>query len=173
MVLMKQNYSSMDTSINSRKAPAIYNKLNKLGLMNNATIIDYGCGKYTSLLRETAMKMGAKEIKFFDPFNIPELENFETKVFALYNDVDIVIMSNVINVIDTDSSVEEAVINALSLSKYNTVYITVYQGNKSGLGKQTKPDCYQRNMTTKMWLSWFSEHGFNARMKGGMIVVSL
>lgn len=170
---MKQNYTSKDTSINNKKAPAIYNKLNKLGLMNNSTIVDYGCGKYTSLLYETATKMGAKEVHFFDPYNIPDYENLETRSFALYNDVNIVIMSNVINVIDTDSSVEEAVIDALSMSKNNTVYITVYQGNKSGLGKQTKPDCYQRNMTNKMWLSWFYEHGFNACMKGGMIVVSL
>ena len=46
---MTQTYTSANTSINSAKLPAVYNKINwHQAILTNETIMDYGCGKFNN-----------------------------------------------------------------------------------------------------------------------------
>ena len=62
---MKQEFSSANTSINSTKLPAIYNKIDWKKVRNNwyethdemswPFVLDYGCGRYTEHINEFLM----------------------------------------------------------------------------------------------------------------------
>ena len=125
---MKQMYTSKNTSINSKKMPKIYGLI--ADLIGDKTVIDYGCGKYFD-------NYGLPENYYgYDPYNRPDED-------ALTKQYDVALCSNVLNVI-MEPEVREQVMNKLKeLAK--TIYITVYEGNKSGVGKMSKDDCYQLN----------------------------
>ena len=126
---MEQKYTSANTSINSKKLPAIYRMVS--GRINETEkVIDYGCGKYFDSYNLPENYHG------YDPYNRPEKSELNTK----YN---IALCSNVLNVIME----REARYNLLNTLKNlaDKVFITVYEGDKSGKGKTTKNDCYQLN----------------------------
>lgn len=122
-----QKYTSADTSINSKKLPRIY----KLVHVNeNETVIDYGCGKFFDSYNLGDNFFG------YDPFNRDDKEVLNRKY-------DVAFCSNVLNVI-AERDVRLEVLKTLK-SLANRIYITVYEGNKSGKGGVTKKDCFQLN----------------------------
>ena len=124
---MNQMYTSANTSVNSSKKPKIYNLIS---IPCNANVIDFGCGKYFDNYKFDFNCVG------YDPYNRPD-EDVLNKTYEF------AVCSNVLNVI---SEIEQR-LNVLRKLKdlAPTVYITVYEGNKSGNGKVSKTDCYQLN----------------------------
>ena len=87
---------------------------------------------------------------------------------ALGEQIDVV-CSNVLNVIDDDTvirSIAEQIERIVSRSG-GTGYVTVYEGNRSGTGKQTGADQWQRNEPLRNYLRFFR----NATIRNGMIIV--
>lgn len=150
---MNQKYSSANTSINSTKLPAIY-KLREETLKGKK-ILDIGGGKY-----DTA-KIWASEnesvVAIYDKFNRSEEENREALSFQGY---DISILSNVLNVIQ-ETEIRRDLIT-LALDKAPVVYVTVYEGNGTGIGAVSKKDCWQENRKTDDYveeiLSYVQDH---------------
>lgn len=145
-----QNCTSKNTSINSKKLPAIYGKLN-YDLINkkSADIIDYGCGRYPELI-ESFLKnkfTGCSNYIPYDPYWFPR---FKDVISPLPNDI--FVCSNVLNVIDDDNIVKDICTKA---SWYPAFAITIYEGDKTGIGKVSKKDCYQRNQKIKDYLQYF------------------
>lgn len=109
-------------------------------------IFDYGCGKYNTN-RDFATKCGYCWFGY-DPYNRTKKENMENinHVRERRNAPDIVMLNNVLNVIDNANSIN----GILSDIYYNyagdntDIYITIYEGDKSGIGKVTTKG-YQRN----------------------------
>lgn len=138
-----QKYSSKNTSVNSVLLPAVYNKVNLSDLRKDCKksfpiILDYGCGKNT----DHVMDFCNHEFclwRGYDPHNKSYAEN----IFALSSKPDIIVCSNVLNVIDEDDEILKIHILLRSFNK--PYFITVYEGNKSGVGRKTKEDCWQRN----------------------------
>lgn len=145
-----QTYSSANTSVNTMKLPAIYNKLywqilkywggGKLG------VFDIGCGKETSHIIDF---LHNKDIKYFgyDPYWGPiytkdEFNDIFDK-FTWYNGQPIILCSNVFNVLHPWKEVEELK-EWIKFFQYPW-FATVYEGDKSGVGKQSKSDCWQWN----------------------------
>lgn len=124
---LKQQYTSADTSINSAKLPRVYSVARDI---MTGSVIDYGCGKYFDLYGLPGNFYG------YDPFNrdLPELLN---------RHYDTAVCSNVLNVIKEDAVRRDLLQTLQSIA--DTVIITVYEGNRSGVGKPTKKDCYQLN----------------------------
>lgn len=164
---MKQSVTSANTSINSKRLPAIYGKIR---LNEGDRVLDYGCGRYTELLTRHCYENHA-ELFPFDPFNIPEWKNKETRKKLENRPATIGIMSNVLNVIDSNDAIKDAIIDALSLIS-GKLYITVYEGDKTGHGKYTSNDSFQRNMKWKEYVPMLENMGFNMEMKHGMIIVN-
>lgn len=153
---MEQIYESANTSINSKKLPAIYNKIN-WGLVQILSphvffkVLDYGCGRYQNHLKEFINSKGGI-FYGYDPFWNPDFENDD----ALNCHPDIVICSNVLNVIKEDKIVMD--INKKIRSFGVPYFIKIYEGDKSNIGRETKKGCWQRNQETSQYLFHQSEN---------------
>ena len=166
---MNQSVTSANTSINKNRMPAVYGKIQ---LNDGDRVLDYGCGRYTEHLYHHCKEKMAGFFPF-DPFNIPEWKNRLSREQLEYRPATIGIMSNVLNVIDSDEAIKEAISDALSLiSNRGKLHITVYEGDKSGNGKYTSADSFQRNMRLKDYIPMLQGMGFDAVMQSGKIVIS-
>ena len=139
-----QTYSSKNTSINSTQYPYIYNHLN-WDLLKGGVILDYGCGRYTSHLRWLCRKNHCRFVGF-DPFWYSDVENMS----AMRSKPDFIICNNVLNVINSDFIMEWA--HRFIISFGVPYGIKIYEGDKTGWGRVTKKDCYQRNQRVKDYL---------------------
>lgn len=127
---MKQIYTSANTSVNSSRLPKIYNLAKEK--IEGKSVLDYGCGKYFDNYID---KVNAG-LYGYDKYNRHD-------EIMLERNYDIVVCSNVLNVI----AVLDERLRILKEMKRlaPTVLITVYEGDKSRIGKETKKDCYQLN----------------------------
>ena len=64
---MKQRFTSRQTSINSRKAPAVYSMPKAVDVMTGKTVVDIGGGRFDTA-QEAARVYGAT-VSIYDPFN--------------------------------------------------------------------------------------------------------
>ena len=165
---MSQLYTSARTSINSGRLPAVYSKAR----FDSHFVLDYGCGKYTDHIREHLRRQGCILLPY-DPYNQPQEVNEHT-IKAIWQAIDLrypldVVCSNVLNVINDDTTVRfiaETIENIVEKTD-GTAYITVYEGDRSGHGRQTGTDQYQRNEPLRNYLRFFR----NGIIKNGMIVI--
>ena len=159
---MKQKFTSANTSINKTKAPAIYNMKKAIELMINRKIIDIGGGKYDIAI-EKAKEYNAA-VSIYDAYNRTTEHNNK----VLSNTYDIAIISNVLNVIAEKE--ERLAVVKLALSKAPIVLITVYEGDGSGIGKQTGVDAWQENRKTVDYMEELKS--FNPERYGKLIVIT-
>ena len=109
----------------------------------------------------------------WDPYNQEAIVNMVTAIIIhrrmeAGRRVDVV-CSNVLNVIDDDSTISQIVMDMANVADRSggTVYVTVYEGTRSGIGRQTGPDQWQRNEPLRSYLRFFPS---SARIRSGMIV---
>lgn len=165
--MKEQSVSSANTSINKNKLPSVYKKIQ---LEFNDRLLDYGCGKYIKHIQNYCNGYGASYYPY-DPYNMSEEINSLTLKTLSNTSATIGVMSNVINVIDSDESIKDAINNAISLIN-GKLYITVYEGDKSGIGKYTKNNCFQRNMRLKEYIPMLENMGFIITIKDRMIIIN-
>lgn len=166
---MKQRFTSAATSINSKKLPAIYKKLPAIAGGAPHFLMDYGCGRYVDHIRaalpETSVYMP------YDVFNQPADVNAATvaTVDSLRRSgipVDVV-CSNVLNVIAEDDVIMSIADHIRRVIGWGGMaYITVYEGDRTGAGRQTGPDQWQRNAPVRDYLRFFP----GAKIVRGVIV---
>lgn len=137
-----QKYTSAETSINLTRTPAIAKLVDwKPGTTN----IDLGCGKKPELLIEYLATQGVTGVGI-DPYNRTKLQNREAR--AKVRKADTVTISNVLNVIKEKKYRRELLETAKRLVKTTgKVYVTVYEGNKTGQGEATSKG-WQENRAT-------------------------
>jgi hypothetical protein len=158
---VQQQYSSAKTSLN--QVSAGHKKIKwKAGTAN----LDWGGGK---------SDMGTKYLKdthdvtnyVYDPFNRSAAEN----AAALKSKPDTITSHNVLNVIQEDEVIIEMMKEWKKITSAKTIYITVYEGNRSGEGKPTSKG-YQRNMKLADYLPLVQQVFPSASKKGTMIVIN-
>jgi len=165
-----QTFTSSATSINRTKLPAVYRK----APLSRRTpfLVDYGCGKYTEHIRSALREQG-KLLYPYDPYNQPEHVNLYTLDFirwAMDERIEIdLVCSNVLNVIDSEGEISRICndLEKIATRTGGTAYITVYEGDRSCIGRQTGKDQYQRNAPLRDYLRFFH----NATIHNGMIIV--
>lgn len=159
--MKKQQYSSAETSINSKKLPAIYRRARKIGLILPGTcVLDYGCGKHTALIREYAAREGFSW-HGYDPYNLPDSVPVTAPV---------VLCSNVLNVIAEDEIVDDVIRQCVAYAQVAAVF-TIYDGDRSGVGRQTGKDQYQRNERMRAYKARIEALGYDVVSKAGMLIV--
>jgi len=162
-----QNFTSARTSVNRSRLPAVYRKAN----LTAPLVMDYGCGKYIAHIDEYVRSLHKVYLPF-DPFNQPKHENAVTVTYVanamhVHYPVD-VICSNVMNVIDSEGEISRIAhyIEEITSATGGTGYVTVYEGDRSCVGRQTGKDQYQRNAPLSDYLRFFH----HATIQNGMII---
>ena len=170
---MKQEFTSKHTSINTKRLPAIYNKID-WEKARGKTVYDYGCGKPETI---------AIVSQFLEQFDIDYIpydkynQSIADKIVAFEQrfDADIYICSNVLCVIKEFENVQK-VINEISNYITNeqpyrnkAFFFKIYEGDKTGIGKQTKLDCWQRNQLTKDYINLWNWTGMYPLIYKGII----
>lgn len=151
---MSKYITSRNTSVNKDKLPAIYTKLTKHGAYGTH-IFDVGCGKWTKHISEFAKENAICTYWHgFDPFNQTREHNNKITDIAREEKLkpnkernpNIFISSNVLNVICGPDRQRAYLVSIFRMMKdCDECYISVYEGNKTGIGKETKKDCWQEN----------------------------
>lgn len=162
-----QQYTSADTSINSSKLPAVFNKVN---WQQGTTNFDNGGGKFDNATDYLKTK-GVKNL-IYDPFNRTKEHNQSVVDQIARQKADTATISNVLNVIQEKEARLEVLRNTKSaLKPGGTAYITIYEGNGSGIGKPSSKG-YQLNMKTRDYVNEVREVFPDAHISRGMIVAS-
>lgn len=163
MTPTKQTLTSAATSINDR-LPAIIGFMEKHGVKwTGADVLDYGCGRYPRHVADYAMEHGARGVRSRDRYNSVDTLTGKPALGA-----SVVLLSNVLNVINSAAeraSVIRACYRALYATTGAAVYVTVYEGDGTGTGKQTGPDSWQENRKTASYVDEIRE-----AVPGAMVV---
>jgi len=143
-----QKITSAATSL--RQVPAIFKKAN----FSFGTNLDLGGGKFDEVQAYFDGQGYECQNLVYDPFNRSEKHNQAVLEKAKWQGCDTVTISNVLNVIKD----KEHRLKLLKLAnEYNCpVYITAYEGDRSGIGKETTKG-YQLNQKLKDYESEIKE----------------
>ncbi len=168
---MKQKYKSAETSVNSSKLPAIVHIWDD-HIISGLSILDYGCGKF----RNTERFLTAKGFRYFgyDPFNVETIVN---RLVLAKQDYHYAILSNVLNVIAERDVRHEILWDVKKhLGEDGTLYIKIYEGNKSGVMKvNEKKNSCQLNRKTSDYMpeveAVFGEENVKERWVNGIHVI--
>lgn len=156
--MISQKYSSANTSIN--KVGRLYKVF--CHEKPNGKVLDFGAGKYrkgTIFLQDKGFDVDSYEPSLYD--NLPS-DKYNT-----------ILISNVLNVIAENEIIIDILNTCKELLESNgRVLITVYEGNKSGKGKPSKKDCYQRNARTAEYIGLVSKVFENVKIKQNIIILS-
>lgn len=157
MLFTNQSITSKNTSVNTTKLPQIYSLIDWPELkkaypnFTRPIVFDYGCGKSTDHIKHFLRLMGFQYVGY-DPYWKTEEENER----ALNNGFDIIICSNVLNVIKEKEVINE--IHDWIRKKSGQMYfIKVYEGDKSCVNQISKKDCFQRNEPTENYIRYCTE----------------
>lgn len=162
----KQEKTSAATSINSKKLPVLYGKVD---FEPNTVNLDIGGGKFDNVTEYLAQK-GVKNY-IYDPYNRSAEHNAMAASMTEEGKSDTVTISNVLNVIDSLDGRKQVLENAVDAVKPNgTVYITVYEGNGSGVAKNTGLDQFQLNRKTRDYLPEVKRYFADVEVKNNVII---
>ena len=154
--------------MNSRKVPKVYQKI--IPDTTPRVVFDYGCGKFIDHIRDSL----PDHITYipYDPFNQPYDVNergirFLNYVSSTKNKVPMdIVCASVLNVIDDTEVVANIgrMLTRLHEESGCGVYISVYEGDKSGVGKRTGKDQYQRNEPLQAYQKFFPGSSIRNKM---------
>lgn len=165
-----QQFTSANTSINRTKLPRIFSGV---AIPYGSLVYDFGSGRYVDHIRRFVESQGAEYCPF-DPYNQSAATNFVSTAKALETERDVIIVcSNVLNVL-TDADLAK-VLRQLKKLRENfrakAIYITVYEGDRTGIGRQTGPDQWQRNEQLGEYAARFVDMGMRVAIHRGILRV--
>ncbi|HAT65655.1 MAG TPA: hypothetical protein DCS66_13840, partial [Flavobacteriaceae bacterium] len=146
-----QEFGSKETSINKEKMAATFKKLAKEGVwVEGGVNFDIGGGRFDNAT-EFLETLGVTNY-IYDPFNRGDEHNENSVNKAANGQADTVTINNVLNVIKEEQNQLRTLEQAANALKAGGVaYITVFEKDKSGVGKQTSKG-WQNNKTLKSYL---------------------
>ena len=163
-----QKFTSENTSINSKKLPAVFNMVT----FNPGTVnLDYGGGRFNNVAEY--LKQYDVINLVYDPYNRSSEHNEEViRLIREHGGADTATCSNVLNVIKEPEVRLNVLKNISKLVKSGgTVYITVYEGKGNNAEGPTKSG-YQLNRKTADYLEEIQQVFPDAKRKGKLIVCS-
>lgn len=165
----EQKYSSSSTSINKSKLPQGYNIVSKhFGWKKGTHHLDIGGGKFDNAVDHLS-RLGVRA-HVYDPYNRSDEHNKESLRRVGDGKADTVSLFNVMNVIsEKENHISALKLAHKSLKNDGKLYIGVYEGDKSGIGKQTGKDSYQRNEKLESYLPTIQKVFPNAKIHKGII----
>ena len=159
-----QTITSEKTSQN--QIPALHKWYAANETAHDVTVVDYGCGKYDTgidFLRDAGFS-----VLPFDPYNREWKENMVAAFCLNHGGNPVVLVANVLNVIAEEEERSKAIHNA---SLGSVAYFTVYEGDRSGMGKETTKG-FQMNRKTVDYMAEIEKHFANVQREGKVIIAS-
>jgi len=158
-----QRISSAGTSI--RAVAAVFKKFKFEAGTRNA---DIGGGKYND--GTEFMKTLGVENLVYDPYNRTYHHNLEVMRKVKDGQSDTVTVANVLNVIKEDEAMCKVIAQAKMFVKPGgTVYFQIYEGDKSGVGRETIKG-YQRNSKAATYQLAVSKYFDDVVVKGKFLI---
>jgi len=162
-----QNITSAATS--RPQIAQAYKTVDKLhGWQEGSTHIDIGGGKHdmaTDFLGERKVNAHV-----YDPYNRSQEHNERALQSAGSGKADTASLFNVLNVIQDEEDHHNVLQQAHeALKPGGRVYVDVYEGDRSGTGRQTGKDSWQRNQKLKDYLQTVQGTFPNAKLEKGII----
>lgn len=164
---INQEFTSENTSINKTKLPAVFSMVKfEPGTVN----LDYGGGKFDNVADYLTQYDVINLV--YDPFNRTSEHNREVMHTIWECDgADSITCSNVLNVIKEYDERMRVLKNMKNSAKPGApIYITVYEGDGEGEGRQTSETSYQLNKKIKEYLAEIQEVFPDAIRKGKIII---
>lgn len=161
-----QEFNSADTSINSGKLPTVYGKIE---FPVGCTALNYGGGRFDNTIK-FGLANGFTDL-IFDPFNRSHEWNTAVAKSISENGVDLAVLSNVLNVIK-EANVRGFVLRVLAntLNDNKPLFITVYEGDRTGNGRQTSRSAWQENRKLKEYTAEVKKHFAHVKTRYNTIV---
>ena len=159
-----QDITSADTSINDKKTAATFTKIQFApGTVNG----DIGGGRFDNAT-ELLKARGVRNI-IFDPFNRAYGHNIWAASVISDGKADTTTVNNVLNVIQEPANRDKVIRQAANAVKpTGTSYFLIYEGNGSGVGRQTSKG-WQENRKTKDFITEVRAHYGTVIVKNGII----
>jgi hypothetical protein len=166
-----QQLTSKNTSINKNKLPKIISGIQKVkGWIENSRNLDLGGGKYDNVTAYLNKTFNIENI-IYDPFNRSKEHNEMVGKFIEKNKVDTVTISNVLCVIRENEIKLRTLMQAYeALKPGGMVYISVYEGNKTGIGRKTGTDQWQENSIISNYTPLVNSVFGSSQIKYNMII---
>jgi len=167
-----QKYSSASTSINKSKLPKGYTAVGKhIGWKEGTIHLDIGGGRFDNAIEH--LNQYGVQAHVYDPYNRSEEHNQQALQNAGNGQAHTASLFNVLNVIEEpEQHVEALKLAHNSLRPNGQLFVGVYEGDKSGIGRQTGKDSYQRNEKLESYLPTVQQVFPNARIHKGIILAS-
>lgn len=159
--------TSKNTSLNQVAA-----LLKKVPWEGGEINLDYGGGKYDKGTEYLWVNHSVINL-VYDPYNRPYIHNEDVKKFVkAHGGADTVTCANVLNVIADPMERYEVLLDiSKNLKLDGKAYFTVYEGDGSGVGRVTKPDCWQENRPTASYIPEIQQ-AFNTVYRMGKVIVA-
>ena len=161
---LRQAHGSAATSL--RQVAAAFRKID---WQEGTTNLDLGGGRYdeaTNYLKERGV-----ENLVFDPYNRDSRSNARIARRVRDSRVNSVTCNNVLNVIDSEAARDNVILQAAkALAPGGAAYFSVYEGDKSGVGRETLKDSWQNNRTLASYVSEVENHFADVSIKNNMII---
>ena len=170
--LPEQAITSADTSINDKKLPAGFTNLIKKNIFKkNQIVVDIGGGKFDNAVDK--LKSIGAYLHVYDPFNRSTKHNEDVIRKVADGGADVAVSNNTLNVIAEDKNIIKVIAQSHNALKDNgKAYFTVYEGDRSGMGKVTSKG-FQRNLPTQSYIDMVKEvYGNNVKKEGNVIVAT-
>ena len=109
---------------------------------------------------------GKWQFRFYESNKkLPDVIDTEKEAF------DTVTVNNVLNVIDSLDEINNVIKRANFVLKPGGIaYFKIYEGDKSGIGRPTKADCYQQNKPASWYLPLIRTYFENTKRVGDIII---
>lgn len=164
----KQDKTSANTSINKNKLPVLYGKV---AFEPNTVNLDIGGGRFDNVT-DYLSGFGVSN-HIYDPYNRSAEHNSRVARLTEEGRSDTVTISNVLNVIDSIEGRNQVLENAVDAVNPNgTVYISVYEGDGSGVSKTTGKDQFQLNRKTADYVSEVSKYFGKVVVRNKVIIAT-
>jgi hypothetical protein len=151
-----------------KQVPALFKKIQWQTNTNN---LDIGGGKY-DLASNYVAQFGVKNW-IYDPFANKDATN-KTREFMKNHKFDTITIANCFNVIVDESEIFSLIgLASRTVKKNGKVYISVYEGDKSGVGKWTTDLTWQHNKKLRWYLRFVGAKFNNVLMNKNYIECSL
>ena len=161
---ISQGFGSAGTSLNQ-----VPRGMRLINWQSGTRNVDIGGGRFDAAT-DYLSEQGVENL-VFDPFNRDVEHNKEVAERVRDEKADTATCHNVLNVIDTAAARGNVILQAAKAIKPDgTAYFTVYEGDKSGKGRQTKSDSWQNNRPTKDYVKEIEKYFDDVTVKNNMII---